>query len=85
MGSTPTETYITQRRRPLLPGRNIMEGAIVLHKTLHELHMKKQDVIIFKIDFEKAYDKVKWDFLQQTLKMKGFSHVWRKWIEAFRK
>jgi hypothetical protein len=26
-----------------------------------------------KIDFEKTYDKVKWSFLQQTLKMKGFS------------
>ena len=68
-----------------LPGRNIMEGAIILHETLHELHTKKQDGIIFKIDFEKAYDKVKWDFLQQTLKMKGFSDVWCKWIEAFTK
>jgi hypothetical protein len=26
-----------------------------------------------KIDFEKAYDKVKWPFLYQTLWMKGFS------------
>ena len=34
-----------------LPERNIMEGAIILHETLHELHMKKQDEIIFKIDF----------------------------------
>ena len=41
--------------------------------------------LFFKIDFEKAYDKVKWDFLQQTLKMKGFSDVWCKWIEAFTK
>ena len=55
-----------------------MEGAIILHETLHELHTKKQDGIIFKIDFEKAYDKVKWDFLQQTLRMKGFSDVWCK-------
>jgi hypothetical protein len=29
--------------------------------------------VILKFDFEKAYDKVKWEFLQQTLKMKGFS------------
>jgi len=42
-----------------LPERNIMEEAIVLHKTLHELHRKKQDRIFFKIDFKKAYDKVK--------------------------
>ena len=41
-----------------LPRRNIMESALILHETIHELHTKKQDGIIFKIDFEKAYDKV---------------------------
>jgi hypothetical protein len=59
-----------------LPGRNIMEGAVILHETIHELHTKKQDGVIFKIDLEKAYDKVNWNFLQQTLKMKGFSQIW---------
>jgi hypothetical protein len=29
--------------------------------------------VILKIDFEKAYEKVKWSFLQQILRMKGFS------------
>jgi hypothetical protein len=27
---------------------------------------------LLKIDFEKAYDKVNWSFLHQTLRMKGF-------------
>jgi hypothetical protein len=36
---------------------------------------------VLKLDFEKAYDKVKWDFLQQTLRMKGFTGKWCKWIE----
>ena len=38
--------------------------------------------VIFKIDFEKAYDKVKWSFLQQTLRMKGFSPKWCRWVEG---
>jgi hypothetical protein len=37
-----------------LPGRNIMEGVIVLHELIHEMHQKKQNGLIFKIDFEKA-------------------------------
>jgi hypothetical protein len=69
------QKVIRPSQTTFLPGINIMEGAIVLHETLHELHTKKQDGIIFKIDFEKAYDKVKWDFLQQTLRMKGFFDV----------
>jgi hypothetical protein len=58
-----------------------MEGVVILHETIHELHTKKTNGIIFKIDFEKAYDKVKWSFLQQTLRMKGFSPKWGRWIQ----
>jgi hypothetical protein len=53
-----------------------MEGAMILHETVHELHIEKQNDIVFKIDFEKANDKVNWDFLQQTSRMKGFHPTW---------
>ena len=43
---------------------------------------KKQSGVIFKIDFEKAYDKVKWSFVQQTPRMKGISQKWCEWIVA---
>jgi hypothetical protein len=39
--------------------------------------------VLFTIDFEKAYDKVKWPFLQQVLLMKGFDPQWCKWIKDF--
>jgi hypothetical protein len=67
---------------PYIPGRNIMEGVVVLHETIHELHKKKQSGVIFKIDFEKDYDKVKWSFVQQTLRMKGFWNTWCEWIDS---
>jgi hypothetical protein len=53
-----------------IPGRNILEGVAILHETIHELLRKKIDGVLFKINFEKAYNKVKWDFLQQALRMK---------------
>ncbi|WVZ53561.1 hypothetical protein U9M48_004484, partial [Paspalum notatum var. saurae] len=61
---------IRPSQTPFLPGRKIMEGVVVLHETLHELHRKNLNGVIFKIDFEKAYDKMRWDFLHQTLHMK---------------
>jgi hypothetical protein len=36
--------------------------------------------VILKLDFKKAYDKVNWNFLQQTMHMKGFSSKWFNWI-----
>ena len=76
------KTVVSPTQTAFMPGRNIMEGVVILHETIHELHIKKQNGVIFKIDFEKAYDKVKWSFLQQTLCMKGFSSKWCRWIEG---
>jgi hypothetical protein len=41
-----------------MPGRHILEGVVVLHETIHEIHIKKLDGVLLKINFEKAYDKV---------------------------
>ena len=66
-----------------MQGRNILDGVAILHETVHELHRKKFNGVILKIDFEKAYDKVKWPFIQQTLRMKGFSEEWCDWVRQF--
>lgn len=47
-----------------------------LHEMIHELHRKKESGVNFKIDFEKAYDKVNCPFFLQTLRMKDFSSTW---------
>jgi len=79
--STVAHKIIRPTQTTFLPGRNIMEGVVIFHETIHELHSKKQDEVIFKIDFEKAYDKVKWSFVQQTLRMKDFSIKWCRQVE----
>lgn len=37
--------------------------------------LRKKGVIL-KLDFEKAYDKVQWDFLEEVMTRKGFSKIW---------
>ena len=66
-----TDSVVQPTQTAFMPGRHILEGVVILHETIHELHRKKMDGVLFKIDFEKAYDKVNWDFLQQTMRMKG--------------
>jgi hypothetical protein len=81
--SSIAHKIIKPTQTAFMPGRHILEGVVVLHETIHELQKKKLDGVLFKIDFEKAYDKVKWPFLQQTLRMKGFNPLWCGWIRDF--
>jgi hypothetical protein len=37
---------------------------------------------MFKVDFERAYDTVNWNFLDYMLCRMGFAEVWCKWIRA---
>ena len=77
------DNIISPSQTAFMRGRNILEGVVILHETVHELHRKNQSGVIFKIDFEKAYDKVRWNFLIQTLRLKGFSNKWIDWIKSF--
>ena len=72
----------------ILPGqtafmqdRNIMSGIMALHEVLHETKRKRVCGVILKLDFEKAYDKVCWNFLFKNLEMRRFCDTWCKWIK----
>ena len=77
------DNVVRSSQTAFMQGRYILDGVVTLHETVHELHRKNLSGVILKIDFEKAYDKVKWPFLFQVLKMKGFSPEWRALIRNF--
>jgi mannosylglycoprotein endo-beta-mannosidase len=57
-----------------------VDGAVTLHEIVHELKRKKLKGVILKIDFEKAYDSIRWDFVEEVLEKKGFDNKLKKWI-----
>jgi hypothetical protein len=64
---------INRCQTDFIKGRCLHEGALALHEIVHELHSRKQKGLLLKLDFEKAYDRVNWDFLRDILLRKGFS------------
>ena len=52
--SSIAQKVIRPTESAFIPGRNILEGVVILHETIHEIHKKKLDGVLFKIDFEKA-------------------------------
>jgi hypothetical protein len=61
--NTVVDHVVRPSQTAFMQGRTILDRVITLHETVHELHSKKLNGVILKLDFEKAYDKVKWSFL----------------------
>ena len=74
------EGVIGDNQTGFVKDRNILEGVVVLHEVIHELKQSKRKGLILKIDFEKVYDKVRWDLLEEVMTGKGFPAQWIKWI-----
>lgn len=73
---------ISPTQTTFIPGRFILEGCVTIHEVLHEMRTKNREGIILKIDFEKAYDRVKREFLIEVMERKGFPPKWINWIKS---
>ncbi|GKF72830.1 RNA-directed DNA polymerase, eukaryota, reverse transcriptase zinc-binding domain protein [Tanacetum coccineum] len=40
----------------------------------------KKNLTVFKVDFEKAFDSLRWDYLDTIMEKLGFGLKWRTWI-----
>nr|GEX75132.1 RNA-directed DNA polymerase, eukaryota, reverse transcriptase zinc-binding domain protein [Tanacetum cinerariifolium] len=60
----------------------IGNGPFILNEVIQWCKLKKKQSLIFKVDFEKAYDSVRWDFLDDVLKKFGFGNKWCAWIQS---
>ncbi|GJQ94394.1 RNA-directed DNA polymerase, eukaryota [Tanacetum coccineum] len=60
--------------------RQILDGPFILNELFSWCKHKKKKAMIFKIDFEKAFDFVRWDYLDVSLNIVGFGDKMRRWI-----
>ena len=47
-----------------------MDAILIANEIVDKKRQSGEEGVIFKIDFEKAYDHVKWDFLDHVLENK---------------
>ncbi|KAK9929537.1 hypothetical protein M0R45_026633 [Rubus argutus] len=50
------------------------------NEVVEETKKNKNEGLVLKVKFEKAYDHIEWIFLYHILEQKGFGQRWRKWI-----
>lgn len=66
-----------------IPGRSIHDNILITHKVMHKFKVTKGKTAwaVIKLDMEKAYNKLEWDFLFAYLMQMGFhSKPISKWI-----
>ncbi|GJW71697.1 RNA-directed DNA polymerase, eukaryota [Tanacetum coccineum] len=75
-------SLVSKEQSIFIRGRQIFDGPLILSEVIDWCNQKKMKAMIFKVDFEKAYDSVPWDFLDMILYRFGFGDTWRVQIKG---
>ncbi|GKV48207.1 hypothetical protein SLEP1_g55033 [Rubroshorea leprosula] len=72
---------IGEQQMAFIRGRQLAEGVVIANEVIDEAKRNKKKSFLFKVNFEKAYDKVCWGFINYMMLRMGFCETWRRWIQ----
>ena len=72
---------ISDAQSAFIKGRQILDGILVANEIVDDARKRQKELLLFKVDFEKAYDSVDWGYLEEVMFKMGFPSLWRKWIK----
>ncbi|CAJ2637710.1 unnamed protein product [Trifolium pratense] len=73
---------ISKCQSAFLPHRQILDGVVVLNEIIDLAKRRKDGCLLFKVDFERAYDTVSWSYLERMMFKMGFSDGWITWLRT---
>jgi hypothetical protein len=65
-----------------IKGKTIQDCLGWAFEFLHQCHQSRREIVILKLDFEKAFDLVEFSIVLDTLIAKGFPAKWILWVES---
>ena len=74
-------SLISDSQSAFIKGCQILDGILVANEVVDEARKCKKELILFKVDFEKAYDSVDWNHLCEVMVKMGLPTLWHKWIK----
>ncbi|XP_071741010.1 uncharacterized protein [Rutidosis leptorrhynchoides] len=75
-------THIQDYRPISLIGRQILDGPLIINEVVDWCKRKKKKALFFKVDFDKAFDSIYWDYIFSMISFMGFDFKWIRWIKA---
>lgn len=66
-----------------IPCRQMTDNCLIAHEIINQVKRRKKgnsSAGILKIDLSKAYDRIRWDFVEVILTKMNFLAMWVNWI-----
>lgn len=74
-------SVISETQSAFVTNRQILDGILIANEIVDDARKSNKELMLFKVDFEKAYDSVDWKYLDDVMCKMGFPVLWRKWIK----
>nr|GEU80083.1 RNA-directed DNA polymerase, eukaryota [Tanacetum cinerariifolium] len=71
---------VSNTQSTFVANRQILDSPFILNEVLTWCKRKRKQALVFKVNFPKAYDSIRWDFLLDVLQAFGFGPRWCTWI-----
>ncbi|XP_024995944.1 uncharacterized protein LOC112529100 [Cynara cardunculus var. scolymus] len=65
-----------------IEGRQMLDGPLMLNEVCNWAKRSKNEMFLFKVDFEKAFGTLSWSFIDSMLEQMEFGIKWRTWING---
>jgi hypothetical protein len=72
---------IYESQTAFVKDKQILDGIFIANEMVDEAHKLKQELLLFKVDFEKVHDSIDWGYLDDVMGRMSFPTLWRKWIK----
>jgi len=74
------DEVVSPGQHAFVHGRHIMDASLIANECNDYYRRTNLSGILCKLEIEKAYDLVSWEFVMAILEKMGFPSKWRNWI-----
>ena len=67
---------VNKAQNAFVGGRQILDGPLIANEIIDSMLKKKEKWVLCKLDIEKAYGHINWNFLTKILQRMGFGSKW---------
>ncbi|RVX23130.1 Transposon TX1 uncharacterized 149 kDa protein [Vitis vinifera] len=71
---------ISPDQNAFIKGRQILDGSLIANEVIDSWQKRGEKGIVCKLDIEKAYDSINWQFLLKVMQKMGFGSKWIGWM-----